>query len=107
MPDRSTAAAIPRNVIRHLQGLTVDAKALHEARAEICRIKPGQRAKIAAGPLEGFAVDVTEVKNGIAWFDFVTGGKGKADVASLVADLNDKALTLEDVVGLGVQQISR
>lgn len=74
---------IHTDVIRHLQGLTVEAERLRQARAEMLRVRPGDRATITAGPLAGFAVDVTEVKGGIAWFQFITGRRGAADLASL------------------------
>ena len=78
---------IPSDIIRHLQGLTVEAERLKQARAELLRVRAGDRAKIKEGPLSGFTVDVERVSNGMAWFDFITGGKGRAMVSDLVRDL--------------------
>lgn len=75
--------AIPPGIIRHLQGLTVEAQRLAEARAELLRLRPGDRATITAGPLKGFAVEIADIKGGEAWFRFLTGGKGRADIATL------------------------
>jgi len=74
---------IPRDIIRRLQGLTVGARRLEEARAELARVRTGDRATISAGPLAGFLVDVERVSGGMAWFAFLTGGKGRAAVATL------------------------
>lgn len=74
---------IPRDVIRHLQGLTVEAEALKAARAELLRVREGDRAKIVSGPLEGFQVDVEGVRDGMVWFSFITGGRGRANLKDL------------------------
>ncbi len=74
---------IHRDVIRHLQGLTVEAERLREARAEMLRVRPGDKAMITDGPLAGFMVEVDEVKGGEALFRFWTGGKGRASVKTL------------------------
>jgi transcription antitermination factor NusG len=79
--------AIHRDIIRQLQGLTVEAEALRQARAEMLRVRPGDTATITKGPLTGFAVEVTEVAKGIAWFNFLTGAKASAAVDSLERDL--------------------
>ena len=71
------------DVIRHLQGLTVEAQRLKEARAEMLRVRPGDKATIIAGPLAGFAVDVLDVKNGEAIISLIMGGRVKASIASL------------------------
>ena len=85
---------IPSEVIRHLQGLTVEAQRLKEARAEMLRVRAGDRATIAEGPLAGFMVDVTEVKGGVAWFEFLTGARASADLRSLerIVPSGDQAL---------------
>lgn len=75
--------AIPSDVIRHLQGMTVEAERLREAKADLLRIREGDRATIVSGPLAGFAVDVDSVAHGQVWFRFLTGGKGSADIGSL------------------------
>lgn len=74
---------IPRDIIRHMQGLTVEAEKLRKARLEMLRVRPGDKAKIVSGPLEGFLVDVDSVANGQAWFKFMTGAKGSADLGTL------------------------
>lgn len=75
--------AIPRDIIRHLQGLTVEAERLREARAELLRVRAGDQATITQGPLAGFVVNVEDVKAGEVWFSFITGGKGRASVETL------------------------
>lgn len=74
---------IPADIVKSLQGLTVEAKKLQEAREQLMRIRTGDRATIAQGPLAGFLVDVEKVEGGMAWFRFLTGGKGRATVKSL------------------------
>lgn len=74
---------IPRDIIRHLQGLTVEAEKLREARAEMMRVRAGDQATITDGPLAGFIVNVEDVKGGEAWFSFLTGGRGRASIATL------------------------
>lgn len=71
------------SVIRHLQGLTVEAQQLAAARAEMIRIRPGDRASITSGPLAGFMVDVVDVANGEAIIDLMMGGRVKADIGIL------------------------
>ncbi len=75
--------AIPRDVIRHLQGLTVDAERLRAAQEELLRIRQGDTAEIVEGPLAGFAVSVVGIADGEALFEFLTGGRGRASLASL------------------------
>lgn len=74
---------IHRDIIRHLQGLTVEAERLREARAEMLRVRAGDKATITEGPLSGFIVNVEDVKDGEVWFSFITGGKGRASVKTL------------------------
>ena len=87
----SVPIAIPSDVIRRLQGLTVEAERLREARAELLRVRAGDKAAIKGGPLAGFLVDVRTVSHGVAFFEFLTGGKGSAEVGSLERVLPDDA----------------
>lgn len=75
--------AIPKAVIQHLQGMTVEAQKLKEAREEMLRVRAGDKARITEGPLNGFMVDVEQVTDGRVWFKFITGGKGSASVEDL------------------------
>lgn len=75
--------SIPTQIIRHLQGMTVEAEALRAAQAEMLRIREGDRATINAGPLAGFAVDVESIRGGVAWFTTLAGVKGSAHIAQL------------------------
>lgn len=87
---REEPVIIPAAIIKRLQGLTVEAEKLVMAKEELRRqraaamlVKPGDRAEVVSGPLGGFMVDVLEVKGGEAWFQFLTGGKGRASADSL------------------------
>ncbi len=75
--------AIPRDVIRHLQGMTVEAERLRAAQAELMRIREGDTAEIVEGPLAGFSVSVVGTSNGEAWWEMVSGAKGKMPVSRL------------------------
>jgi transcription antitermination factor NusG len=75
------------DIIRHLQGLTVEAERLKQARAEMLRVRPGDKARIIAGPLEGFMVEVQDVRNGEAIINLMMGGRTKASVSSLERDM--------------------
>ncbi len=81
---------IPPEIIKALHGVTVEAERIKQAQIEMRRaramamqVRPGDRAEIVDGPLAGFLVDVAEVRDGAAWFEFLTGGKGRATVESL------------------------
>jgi len=74
---------IPSDIIKRLQGLTVESERLRIARAEMLRVRAGDVAIITQGALAGFKVDVTQVSGGVAWFTFLTGAKASANVASL------------------------
>ena len=74
--------AIPADVIKHLQGLTVEAERLKAARAEMLRVRPGDQARIISGPLAGIIVDVGEITGKEAWLTSF-GGRVKADINSL------------------------
>ena len=66
---------IHRDVIRHLQGLTVEAQRLEEARREMMRIREGDRAKITEGPFRDFIVDVRSVNGDDAEIDAIAFGR--------------------------------
>jgi transcription antitermination factor NusG len=74
---------INRDVIRHLQGLTLEAAKLEEARREMFRVRPGDKATFAEGPLKGFVVDITEIKGGEAAVAGLFGFKSKAALSAL------------------------
>lgn len=74
---------IHREVIRHLQGLTVEAIALEEARREMLRVREGDKARIADGPFKGFIVDVRGITGGEAEVDLPLAGRVKASLSSL------------------------
>lgn len=74
--------AIPADVIKHLQGLTVEAERLKAARAEMLRVRPGDQARIISGPLSGLIVDVGEITGKEAWLTSF-GGRVKANINSL------------------------
>jgi transcription antitermination factor NusG len=75
--------AIPRDIIRHLQGLTVEAEKLREARAEMLRVRAGDQATITEGPLTGFVVNVEDVRGGEVIWETLTGIKGRGHVKTL------------------------
>jgi transcriptional antiterminator NusG len=75
--------AIHPDVIRHLQGLTVEAQRLAEARAEMLRVREGDKATIISGALAGLVVDVGPITGDEAWLNLQFGGRIKASVKSL------------------------
>lgn len=74
---------IPSDVIRAIMGLPTEAERLEEARREMLRVKDGDRARLIGGPLDGLVVNISEVKEGRAWFDTLTGVKGSAEVGKM------------------------
>jgi transcriptional antiterminator NusG len=74
---------IHRDVIRHLQGLTVEAQRLAEARAEMLRVREGDKATIISGALAGLVVDVGPITGDEAWLSLHFGGRIKASIKSL------------------------
>lgn len=74
---------IPVDVIKHMQGLTVEAKRLEEARREMLRVREGDKAKITGGPFDGFVVDVRSISGGEAEVDLPLAGRVKASLSSL------------------------
>jgi len=75
--------AIHPDVIRHLQGLTVEAQRLAEARAEMLRVREGDTATIISGALAGLVVDVGPIRGDEVWLNLPTGGRFKASLRSL------------------------
>jgi len=73
----------PRDVIRHMQGLTVEAKRLEEAKRELMRVRAGDKAKITQGPLSGFVVDVYQVNGDEAVAESAELGKVRASLSGL------------------------
>jgi transcription antitermination factor NusG len=82
------------DVIRHLQGLTLEAAKLEEARREMFRVRPGDKAMFAGGPLKGFVVEVTDVLADVAMLTGLFGFKSKADLSSLVRIMPDEKSAL-------------
>lgn len=83
MCQGGTPIKVHPDIIRHLQGLTVEAQRINEARAEMLRVRPGDKATIISGPLAGFMVDVVDIKQGEAIISLMMGGRVKAATASL------------------------
>ena len=71
------------DVIRHLQGLTVEAQRLAEARAEMLRVREGDTATIISGALAGLVVDVGPIRGDEVWLNLPIGGRIKASLRSL------------------------
>ncbi|MFA9231848.1 MAG: transcription termination/antitermination protein NusG [Microgenomates group bacterium] len=78
-----TPVAIPPEVIKHLQGLTVEAERLEAERAEMMRVREGDRAVIVTGALAGLCVDVGQIRGDEAWLRLPIGGRIKASLKSL------------------------
>lgn len=72
-----------RDIMRHLQGLTVEARKLEEAKREMNRIREGDKAQIIDGPLAGFMVDVEELDGVEAVVNQLLGKRGRVNVSSL------------------------
>lgn len=83
MTQQGRPVAIHPDVIRHLQGLTVEAERLAAARAEMMRVREGDMAEIIAGPLAGMAVEVGQITGNEAWLNLPFGGRVKASIKSL------------------------
>lgn len=79
----TTPIEIPREIIKHLQGLTTDAEKLEQAKMELKLLQPGDRAEITEGPFSGFFVNIDKVAEGSAWFTFLTGVKGQLTLEAL------------------------
>jgi len=71
-----TPIDIPYPVIRAVMGLPTIADELTAARAEMLRVRAGDRAVLSGGSMHGFAVDVTAVSEGRVWFTTLTGMRG-------------------------------
>lgn len=74
---------IPGDTIRAVMGLPTEAERLEQARRELLMVREAEQAVITEGPLAGSIVDVREIKNGVAWFEMLTGIKGSARVETL------------------------
>ncbi|MEM9524799.1 MAG: transcription termination/antitermination NusG family protein [Pseudomonadota bacterium] len=74
---------LPREVIRNIQGLPMEAERLMEARRELLKVGAGDRARLVSGPFEGFFVDITRVEAGRVWFRMLTDlGRGEGKTAA-------------------------
>ncbi len=74
---------IGATIIKRLQGLTVEAERLREEQAELLRVRPGDRARITSGPLNGFMVNVDALAGGEALISFMAGGSALKARAAL------------------------
>ena len=74
---------IPPDIIRRVQGLPTDAERLAAAKAELLRIREGDRAELTDGPFAGHVVDVFSVAHGRVWWETITGVKGSSDQAKM------------------------
>lgn len=75
---------ITRSEIRMIQGLPVTLAEIERERQESAALRPGDRATLLDGPLEGFAVEVQAVCGGVAQLRFLVNGiKGEAPVGAL------------------------
>ena len=74
---------IHRDVIRHLQGLTVEADKLRAAKMEMLRVRVGDHARIISGPLSGFMVEVESIWGQDAWVSGLMGHKMRVAMNAL------------------------
>ena len=81
--------------IAHLRGMTVEAERLRQSQAEmverlrLARLpRPGERALMTSGPLEGNEVIVTDIRGDKVLWEMLTGLKGEAlaDVMERICD---------------------
>lgn len=86
---RSMPIVLPEQVMRALRGLPTVQEELEAQRAELMRLRPGDKARITQGPLSGYMVNITSVKGGVAWFDSLAGLKGSAEIGTLERVLPD------------------
>lgn len=77
---------IPSEIIREVQGLAADLERLERAKAEMAKLRVGDRARVVRGPLEGYLVEVTAHENGRVWFETLTGIKIEANESFLDKD---------------------
>ena len=64
--------------INRVMGLPTEAERIEEERRDAVRPKPGHKALIISGPLNGFYVDVTRTEAGRVWYEMASGLKGEA-----------------------------
>ena len=81
---------IPPDVIRAIQGLPTEAEMLAQARAELLRVREGDKATLVGGPLDGHLVDVKSTAHGRVWFETLTGLKGEVAAAGVKRVLPEK-----------------
>lgn len=80
--DGDKPLVLGREIVRRLQGLSVDAERWQEQMAELRKLKAGDRGIVTTGPLEGFLVDVRDVKRGQVFFSAL-GVKGQLPEAMI------------------------
>ena len=80
---------IPGDVIRNVMGLPTVEEELEAARRDMLRVRPGDRATIKGGPLDGVLVDVEAVAHGRVWFATLTGVKGSGAEGSMERQVID------------------
>ncbi|WP_236553237.1 transcription termination/antitermination protein NusG [Roseovarius indicus] len=79
-----TPIALPDAIVRAVMGLPSREEELAQARADLLRVRVGDRAEVASGPLAGAVVDVRKVEKGRVWFETLTGIKGETSLPRLV-----------------------
>lgn len=74
-----TPIVLPPDIVRRVMGLPTEAERLAAAKAELLRVREGDKARILTGPLAGFVVDVRSIRDRRIWWTmgFV---KGEAEV---------------------------
>ena len=60
--------------VSRVMGLPTEAERIEAARIEATKPRVGERAWLAEGPLGGRCVDVTDIRNGVLYFDTVNAG---------------------------------
>ncbi len=74
-----TPIILPPDIIRRVMGLPTEAERLAAAKAELLRVREGDKARILSGPLAGMVVDVRSMRGSRVWWaaGFV---KGEAEI---------------------------
>lgn len=73
---------LPPDIIRRVMGLPMEAERLAAAKAEMMRVREGEKARILTGPMAGLIVDVRSIKDGRVWWTTIWG-RGETDVGKV------------------------
>lgn len=68
---RGAPIALPRDVILGVMSIKARATRLKDAREALLKVLVGDTAEIIEGPLEGFMVDVTDIRNGMVFWEHI------------------------------------